>query len=260
NCGSVATITGNPQNMVIGALSGISYPAFSAALAPVALFGLVAVVVIIRIVFRAEFARTVQLTPEVSRGRMHKGQVLKAVVVCIGLAIAFFAGVPVAKAALIGGAILLLTRAIKPERIYRVIDGPLLFMFAGLFVVVAGAEKTLLSPDIIASARNLGLDDVWRLSGFTAVLSNIMSNVPAVLALRPFIPGLENPERAWLVVAMSSTLAGNFTLLGSVANLIVAEQARAAGTTLSFGAFFKVGLPLTLITLAAGTAWLAFGF
>ncbi|ESX42891.1 citrate transporter [Mesorhizobium sp. LSHC426A00] len=260
NCGSVATITGNPQNMVIGALSGISYPAFSAALAPVALFGLVAVVVIVRIVYRAEFARTADLNPEVYRGRMLPGQVLKAVVVCIGLAIAFFAGVPVAKAALIGGAILLLTRAIKPARIYREIDGPLLFMFAGLFIVVAGAEKTLLTPDIIASAKNLGLDDVWRLSGLTAVLSNIMSNVPAVLALRPFIPGLENPGRAWLVVAMSSTLAGNFTLLGSVANLIVAEQARAAGTQLSFSAFFKVGLPLTLLTLAVGTAWLAAGF
>ncbi|MER8676204.1 MULTISPECIES: anion transporter [unclassified Mesorhizobium] len=260
NCGSVATITGNPQNMVIGALSGISYPAFSAALAPVALFGLVAVVVIVRIVYRAEFARTADLNPEVYRGRMLPGQVLKAVVVCIGLAIAFFAGVPVAKAALIGGAILLLTRAIKPARIYREIDGPLLFMFAGLFIVVAGAEKTLLTPDIIASAKNLELDDVWRLSGFTAVLSNIMSNVPAVLALRPFIPGLENPGRAWLVVAMSSTLAGNFTLLGSVANLIVAEQARAAGTQLSFSAFFKVGLPLTLLTLAVGTAWLAAGF
>ncbi|MES0050735.1 anion transporter [Mesorhizobium sp. M0053] len=260
NCGSVATITGNPQNMVIGALSGISYPAFSAALAPVALFGLVAVIVIVRIVYRAEFARTADLNPEVYRGRMLPGQVLKAVVVCIGLAIAFFAGVPVAKAALIGGAILLLTRAIKPARIYREIDGPLLFMFAGLFIVVAGAEKTLLTPDIIASAKSLGLDDVWRLSGFTAVLSNIMSNVPAVLALRPFIPGLENPGRAWLVVAMSSTLAGNFTLLGSVANLIVAEQARAAGTQLSFSAFFKVGLPLTLLTLAVGTAWLAAGF
>ncbi|MEO5760578.1 MAG: anion transporter [Mesorhizobium sp.] len=260
NCGSVATITGNPQNMVIGALSGISYPAFSASLAPVALFGLIAVIVIVRLVFRAEFERTVELTPEVSRGRMHRGQVLKAVVVCIGLAVAFFAGVPVAKAALIGGAILLLTRAIKPARIYREIDGPLLFMFAGLFVVVAGAEKMLLTPDIIASAKGLGLDNVWRLSGFTAVLSNIMSNVPAVLALRPFVPGLENPGRAWLVVAMSSTLAGNFTLLGSVANLIVAEQAKAAGTQLSFGAFFKVGLPLTLITLAAGTAWLALGF
>ncbi|RWK57136.1 anion transporter [Mesorhizobium sp.] len=260
NCGSVATITGNPQNMVIGALSGISYPAFSAALAPVALFGLVAVVVIVRIVYRAEFARKAELSPEVYRGRMLPGQVLKAGVVCIGLAVAFFAGVPVAKAALIGGAILLVTRAIKPARIYREIDGPLLFMFAGLFIVVAGAEKTLLSPDIIASAKSLGLDDVWRLSAFTAVLSNIMSNVPAVLALRPFIPGLEDPERAWLVVAMSSTLAGNFTLLGSIANLIVAEYARVSGRPLSFAAFFKVGLPLTLVTLFAGTAWLALGF
>lgn len=257
NCGSVATITGNPQNMVIGALSGISYPAFSAALAPVALFGLVAVIVIIRIVYHAEFSRKAELSPEVYRGRMLPGQVLKAVVVCIGLAIAFFAGVPVAKAAFIGGAILLLTRAIKPERIYREIDGPLLFMFAGLFIVVAGAEKTLLTPDIAASAKDLGLNDVWRLSGFTAVLSNIMSNVPAVLALKPFVPGLENPERAWLVVAMSSTLAGNFTLLGSVANLIVAEHARVSGKPLGFIAFFKVGLPLTLVTLLAGTAWLA---
>ncbi len=258
NCGSVANITGNPQNMVIGALSGISYPAFSAALAPVALFGLVAVIVIIRLVYRSEFERGTELTPEVYRGRMHKGQVVKAVVVCIGLAIAFFAGVPVAKAALIGGAILLLTRSIKPSRIYREIDGPLLFMFAGLFVVVAGAERTLLTPELVASAKSFGLDNVWRLSAFTAVLSNIMSNVPAVLALAPFVPGLDDPRRAWLVVAMSSTLAGNFTLLGSVANLIVAEQARTAGTTLGFWAFFKVGLPLTLVTLAAGAAWLAF--
>ncbi|TPN81949.1 anion transporter [Mesorhizobium sp. CU2] len=258
NCGSVATITGNPQNMVIGALSGISYPAFTLALAPVALFGLLAVIVIIRIVYRAEFSRAAELSPEVYRGRMLPGQVLKATIVCVALAIAFFAGVPVAKAALIAGAFLLVTRAIKPQRIYREIDGPLLFMFAGLFVVVAGAEKTLLTPDMIAWAKTIGLDDVWRLSGFTAVLSNIMSNVPAVLALRPFIPGLENPERAWLVVAMSSTLAGNFTLLGSVANLIVAEQAKAAGKELSFTAFFKVGLPLTLLTLVAGTAWLAF--
>lgn len=257
NCGSVATITGNPQNMIVGALSGISYPHFSAALAPVALFGLIAVIVIVRVVYRAEFSRPAVLSPEVYRGPILPGQVLKAVVVCVGLAIAFFAGVPVAEAALIGGAILLVTRAIKPHRIYREIDGSLLFMFAGLFAVVAGAEKTLLTPDMIASAKNLGLGNVWRLSGFTAVLSNIMSNVPAVLALRPFIPGLEHPEHAWLVVAMSSTLAGNLTLIGAAANLIVAEQARAAGKHLGFGAFFKVGLPLTLLTLVAGTAWLA---
>ena len=187
---------------------------------------------------------------------MHVGQVVKASLVCAGLAVAFFAGAPPAEAALLGGAILLFTRQIKPYRIYREIDGPLLILFAGLFIVVAGAEKALLTPDRIAMAKSFGLEMPWRLSLFMAVLSNIVSNVPAVLILRPFIPTFPDPQRAWLVVAMASTLAGNLTLLGSVANLIVAERAKAEGTPISFWAYFKVGLPLTLVTLAAGTAWL----
>jgi Na+/H+ antiporter NhaD/arsenite permease-like protein len=150
-----------------------------------------------------------------------------------------------------------LTRQIKPGRIYREIDGPLLILFAGLFVVVAGAEQALLTPERIASVKAFGLDDVWRLSGVTAVLSNIVSNVPAVLALKPFIRTLHDPRRAWLVVAMSSTLAGNLTLLGLVANLIVAEHARSAGAPISFFTYLKVGFPLTIATLAAGTAWMA---
>ena len=121
---------------------------------------------------------------------------------------------------------------------------------------VAGAERALLTPDVVASVQRLGLADPWRLSALVAVLSNVVSNVPAVLALRPFIPPLADAHRAWLIVAMSSTLAGNLTLLGSVANLIVAEQARAAATPIGFFAYFKVGLPLTLVTLAFGTAWL----
>jgi Na+/H+ antiporter NhaD/arsenite permease-like protein len=257
NCGSVATITGNPQNMVIGTLSRIPYPAFAAALAPVAAFGLVAVVVVVRIVYAKEFAFRNGLQPELYRGRVHPGQVVKASLTCLALAGAFFAGIPPAKAAILGGAFLLLTRQIKPARIYRELDGPLLILFAGMFVVVAGAEKALLTPDRIAMAKALGLDSVWRLSLFAAALSNIVSNVPAVLALRPFVPTLADPERAWLVVAMSSTLAGNFTLLGSVANLIVAEHARAHGTPIGFWAYFKAGAPLTIVTLAAGTWWLA---
>ena len=256
NCGSVATITGNPQNMVIGAVSKIPYPGFAAALSPVAAFGLVAVVVVVWFSFRKEFAADGEISPHLKPGRMHAGQVVKASLVCAGLAIAFFAGAPPSAAAVIGGAILLFTRQIKPMRIYREIDGPLLLLFAGLFIVVAGAERALLTPDRIAMAKSLGLDVPWRLSLFTAVLSNIVSNVPAVLILRPFIPSLVDPHRAWLAVAMASTLAGNLTLIGSVANLIVAERARAEGTPISFSAYFKVGLPLTLLTLAAGTAWL----
>ena len=193
NCGSVATITGNPQNMVIGTLSRIPYPAFAAALAPVAAFGLIAVIVMVRLVYAQEFAFKGELEPHLFRGHMHGGQVLKASVTCVALAIAFFAGVAPAKAAIIGGAFLLLTRQIKPHRIYRELDGPLLILFAGMFVVVAGAEKALLTPDRIAMAKTLGLDMVWRLSLFTAVLSNIVSNVPAVLALRPFIPTFADP-------------------------------------------------------------------
>ena len=258
NCGSVGTITGNPQNMVIGALSGVSYAHFSLTLAQVALFGLVAVIAVVRLVYREEFAGGPALHPHLFRGRSHPGQMLKASFVCVALAIAFFAGMRPAEAALFGGAFLLLTRSLKPQRIYREIDGPLLILFAGLFVVVAGAERTLLTPERIALAKSIGLDSVWRLSALTAVLSNIVSNVPAVLALRPFVPTLPDPRHAWMVVAMSSTLAGNFTLLGSVANLIVAEQARKAGTPISFVAYFRVGLPLTLVTLVAGTVWLSY--
>ena len=256
NCGSVATITGNPQNMVIGAVSKIAYPDFAAALLPVAAFGLVAVIVVVWLAYRKEFAADGEIRPHLKPGRMHKGQVVKATLVCAGLAVAFFAGAPPAEAAVLGGAILLFTRQIKPMRIYREIDGPLLLLFSGLFIVVAGAERALLTPERIAMAKSVGLDVPWRLSLFTAVLSNIVSNVPAVLILKPFIPSFIDPRRAWLVVAMASTLAGNLTLIGSVANLIVAERARFEGTPISFWAYFKVGLPLTLVTLAAGTVWL----
>ena len=91
----------------------------------------------------------------------------------------------------------------------------------------------------------------------TAVISNIISNVPAVLALKPFVQGLGDQQRIWLVIAMSATLAGNLTLVGSVANLIVAERARTAGIAISFGAYCRAGVPLTVITLAIGAWWLS---
>jgi len=164
---------------------------------------------------------------------------------------------PVAQAALLGGALLLITRAIKARKVYREIDGSLLLMFAGLFVVVAGAEKVLLTPETVAAVNSLRLGDVWILTAVAAALSNIISNVPAVLALKPFVQGLPDANRAWLVVAMSSTLAGNLTLIGSVANLIVAERARAAGIELSFATYSRVGVPLTLLSLAFGAWWLS---
>jgi Na+/H+ antiporter NhaD/arsenite permease-like protein len=256
NVGSTATITGNPQNMIIGAVSHIPYTVFAAVLAPVAMAGLGLVIVVIFAVWRSEFQSQERLAALPPPARVNRPQMIKAALVSLGVVGLFFAGMPVAKAAILGGALLLVTRAIKARKVYREIDGALLMMFAGLFVVVAGAEKVLLSPEVIAAVHGMHLDDVWALTGVTAALSNIISNVPAVLALKPFVTGLPDEPRAWLVIAMSSTLAGNFTLVGSVANLIVAERARSAGIEISFLTYCRAGIPLTLLTLALGAWWL----
>jgi Na+/H+ antiporter NhaD/arsenite permease-like protein len=132
----------------------------------------------------------------------------------------------------------------------------LLLMFAGLFVVVAGFEKAVVSDDLVARIVAFNLDDIRVLSVVTAVLSNIVSNVPAVLVLKPFVEALAEPDRAWLIVAMASTLAGNFTLLGSVANLIVAEKARAENIEIDFWSYFRIGAPLTIVTIVIGVLML----
>jgi Na+/H+ antiporter NhaD/arsenite permease-like protein len=125
-------------------------------------------------------------------------------------------------------------------------------MFAGLFIVVDGAEKTVLTPDIITAIGRLHLENIPLLAAITAALSNLVSNVPAVLVLKPFITSLHDPQRAWLAVAMASTLAGNLMLVGSVANLIVVQRARAHGVNVDFWAYFKVGAPLTVLTIVIG--------
>ena len=117
-------------------------------------------------------------------------------------------------------------------------------------------RRVLLTGDVLSLARTARLDEVPALTALVAALSNLISNVPAVLALKPFIPGLGDPTRNWLVVAMASTLAGNFTLVGSVANLIVAEKARAEGIHISFWLYARIGVPLTLASLAFGAFWL----
>jgi Na+/H+ antiporter NhaD/arsenite permease-like protein len=257
NVGSVATITGNPQNMIIGSLSHIPYGTFAAALWPVAAVGLILTALFIALIYRREFL-TRELLPVAvaSPARYHGALVIKSVLVVAAMVALFFAGQPVAKVAIIGGALLLFTRRIKAEKVYREIDWPLLVMFVGLFVVVTGLETTVLTPDTIAAVGRLRLDNVPVLSAITAGLSNLVSNVPAVLVLKPFVENMHDPQRAWLIVAMASTLAGNFTLVGSVANLIVAQRARADGVTIGFWEYFRVGAPLTALTILIGVWWL----
>jgi Na+/H+ antiporter NhaD/arsenite permease-like protein len=257
NIGSTATITGNPQNIIIGSLSHIPYAAFAAALSPVAASGLGLLAALILLAHPREFLTRERLLPVPVRPRWNRWLLLESLAAAAAMVALFFAGQPPAKVAIVTGALLLLTRRIKPERVYREIDWSLLLLFAGLFIVVAGLEKAALTPDLVRDVGEFGLGRPAMLTGVAAVLSNLVSNVPAVLVLKPFVQSLPDPRTAWLALAMAATLAGNFTILGSVANLIVVQRARRHGIEIGFWSYFRIGAPITLATLALGVLLLS---
>jgi Na+/H+ antiporter NhaD/arsenite permease-like protein len=259
NIGSVATITGNPQNIIIGSLSHISYLRFAARLAPVAVIGLVLNFAVVALVYRKSLARAGHDSPQVdpsSEPRFHRGLLFKSVAVTLITVGLFFAGQPIAMVALVAAAFLMLDR-VRPEKVYDAVDWPLLIMFAGLFVVVNAFEVNVVHTWGLERWHALLDSPVVLVSGLSVALSNLVSNVPAVLLFKPLMEVMPQQELAWLALAMSSTLAGNLTVLGSVANLIVVENARRAGTELGFLEYLKVGVPLTLLTTLVGVAWLA---
>jgi len=244
--------------MMIGGFSHIPYATFALALAPIAAVGLVITAALIALVYWSEFTGDTRLEAPRPRGVVvNRVLVIRAVAATLVMIALFFFGVIPAKAAIIIGGLLLLTRRVKSRRVYADIDWSLLLMFAGLFIIVAGAQHALLTSDVVAAVGRLHLDQIPILTAVTAVLSNLVSNVPAVLMLKPFVAALPDHDKAWLTIAMASTLAGNFTVLGSIANLIVVQRAEASGVTISFWDYFRVGAPLTLITLALGTLWLS---
>lgn len=251
NIGSTATITGNPQNMMIGSFSHIDYRMFAGRLAPIAAIGLALTVGVIALVYRKEFRSQGKLELEHVPVRINRALLWKSMAVSAGMIAGFFGGWPVPKVAVVAGAVLLVTRRVKPERIYREIDWALLVMFVGLFIVIAGVEETGLLETAFAAAGRFHLERTAPMALFTAALSNLVSNVPAVLLFKSLVPKLPDAGRAWLTLAMSSTLAGNLTVLGSVANLIVVERARRVAR-IGFWEYAKAGVPLTALTLAVG--------
>ena len=179
-----------------------------------------------------------------------------AATVTLGTVLLFFAGQPIALVALAAAGLLMLDRT-RPEKVYRIVDWPLLVMFCGLFVVVHAFEVNVVHAWGLDRWQGIEQSPVVMVSGLSVALSNLVSNVPAVLLFKPLIDHVPQAEQAWLALAMSSTLAGNLTLLGSVANLIVVESARRSAADVSFFEYLKVGVPLTLLTTATGIAWLA---
>ena len=255
NIGSVATITGNPQNILIGSVSGLSYREFLGRLGPVALIGLIVDWLIIRWLFGND------AVPEETRGfaeEMPAVRVsdLRKPAIVVGLVLAgFLGGVPPAMMAAIGAALMLVTRTRNPRLVYDEVDWGLLVFFVGLFLIVGGAENAGLTRYLFDIAGRLNLQNTGIFTAVTAALSNVVSNVPAVMLLKPLVPGFHDARNGWMVLAMASTLAGNLTITGSVANLIVVERAHDE-VHIGFWDYSRVGIPVTLATLAVGWAWL----
>ena len=258
NIGSAATITGNPQNMLIGMSSQIPFLRFTSVLAPISIAGLLVAWLALVWIYRGEFKpQKLTLSAEIS-DRVYRPLLQKSLIATALMVFAFVFGAPIPLAALAAAAMLLITRRLKPQRVFREVDWSLLIFFSGLFVVTESIKTTGISAWLFALAGPVAERGVAALALVATVLSNLVSNVPAVMLFRPLIPNFSQPEQAWLTLAMSTTLAGNLTLLGSVANLIVAETARERGVELSFMEYLKSGPLITLVTLIIGIGWLTF--
>src|SRR5579864_8891696 len=254
NIGSVATITGNPQNMLIGSFSHIHYRDFLVHLGPVAILGLLFDWLVLHLLFRREIGVAVSeehfpLFP------IQLANVWKPVLVVAAVVAGFLLGVPPAFASALGAAVLLISRTTDAHKLYGEVDWGLLVFFIGLFLIVGGAENAGILNQFMVAARYLNLHQPAAFTLVTTVLSNLVSNVPAVMLLKSFVPSFPNPHIAWLLLAMASTLSGNLTITGSVANIIVVETAKPE-MHIGFRQYFRAGLPVTAGTLLIGWAWL----
>ncbi len=329
NIGGLATITGNPQDMLIASVSGIGYRAYLFHLAPVAIAGL-----FVDWAFLQWLERPIGLEPApasaggagapraagVMAGTDHSAPaapagasavsaaasafapdhgadraapapaavphsappenpfpalapdhqitrrlprhfdrgMLPALVIVALVLTGFLLGIPPAVAAISGAALLLISRRHDAGELYRQVDWSLLLLFIGLFLIIAGAEQAHLLGWLAGWAESPLLGHAALFTGFVALLSNLVSNVPAVMLLRAPVAHVLHSNREWLLLAAASTLGGNLTITGSIANFIVVEGARPAAN-IGFWRYLRVGAPIAIATLALAVVMLHFG-
>ena len=237
--------------MLIGSASGIGYRDFLLHMGPVAIAGLF---IDWALLHWLEVRRHVsQVTvPGAAETVVHYAEHPGwAVTVTIAVLTGFLLGYPPPLVAAAGGALLLIRRTRQPREIYGDVDWSLLVLFVGLFLILGGAHEAGITGELLAVAEKLNLHNSVIFTLIVAFLSNLVSNVPAVMLLRSLVPHFRDPHMAWLLLAMSSTLAGNLTITGSVANIIVVEKARQV-TRISFWDYMRIGVPVTLATVTVG--------
>ncbi len=270
NIGSAATLIGNPQNMLIGQVGRLQFDRFLYWCAPPAACALAAAFGVLAWIYRREFrgdAAPKPAGPIADDGAVHAGVAwapdahysfrgsAKGVFGALLLVGLFFTPVPRELAAMAVAGCILVSRSLDTRRILARVDWHLMTLFIGLFVVVQALDRTGLPARWVGGLASAGwhLDAPLPLTLVTVTLSNLVSNVPATLLLVRFLPAEQTS--AWYLLALTSTLAGNLITLGSIANLIVLEQARLHGVAIRFGEHARVGIPVTLVSLAIAVLW-----
>lgn len=256
NAGSAATFTGNPQNMLIQGASGIPYATFLAQMALPAALSTGVVIAVLLFAFRKQLPRE-PIQPHPAPPPVDRPLLLLSSLALLGVVVAFFLEAPMGWAALAGAAFVMTVSRREPRKALERVDYQLLLFFSALFIVVYGVNQEGWAERIRQAFAPLlaggPVQEAWGFAGLSLVASNLFSNVPFVMLARTWVPALQAPGLGWEVLALSSTLAGNLTLVGSVANLIVFELAREK-YRVGFWEYAKLGIPVTLISLVLGMA------
>jgi Na+/H+ antiporter NhaD/arsenite permease-like protein len=255
NVGSVATLVGNPQNMIIGHLSKIPFTRFSLSLLPAAVAALAIEYLVLRIGFRKMLAGTVIQRPESPARTLDHRLLGLTLTVLVLVFLGFVAGLNLSWTALAGSALLMVLARRDTHEVLKLVDWHLLLFFAALFVVVEGLSGTGLPDQIYGKLRGMfgtsTATQVWNFAWFSALGSNVFSNVPFVLVAGKWVGNFAQPELMWKVMALATTFAGNLTILGSVANIIVVESAR-PHVEVGFWEYARYGIPVTILTTVVG--------
>jgi Na+/H+ antiporter NhaD/arsenite permease-like protein len=256
NVGSVATLIGNPQNIMIGQTLDLSFAGYLTDAIVPAVVGCGLVWGVIAWQFRDRWHVATSIHPFESPAFDLRQTVKGAVVVALLMIAFLFTELPRDIVALAAAGVLLLSRRMHSRTMLGLVDWQLLVLFAGLFVVNHAFAASGMLEALAATLRSGGVDpaDPRWLFAMTAVLSNLVSNVPAVMLLLPFAEhALSGP-----VLAIASTLAGNLLIVGSIANIIVVDQAGRLGYEIRWQQHARVGIPVTLTTLVFAALWLWF--
>jgi Na+/H+ antiporter NhaD/arsenite permease-like protein len=254
NVGSAATLIGNPQNMLIGESLAMSFRGYARDAFVPALAGLIVVWGIV--LWRTKNRFDLELdVPPLEAPPFNRWQSGKAIaVLALLVALFLFTSWPRDVLALAAAGLLLSSRRMASRDVLVLVDWPLLVLFIGLFVVHASLEASGTLAVMMEAVSSAGVDPSASsvLFPLTAVLSNVVSNVPAVMLLLPYAEGAPSGT----ILALSSTLAGNLFIVGSIANIIVIDQARRQGVLIDWREHARLGVPVTLTTLGIAWVWL----